>query len=282
MSSSSSLSSNKRQKKDGPLSPKSTSNLHKQATEKMNAFRSEAEDRAVGLLETFLPQKIVELGRVLEAPEFNVKGTSAFDPGELPILTKKVSKKPKKSTTATKDRLSSDPDANDSDDDDSDDDSTSGSNRIVPSNKTIQQCMMYLKKEAHEGVQALSAIKLWIQLLVPRIEDGNNFGVEVQEECSGEIERVETQMFSLMQTSAKYFTERAKLAEHWSKHPHIMDFRQAVQERDQLEYFTLCVFLRDMRANFATLHDLICKNLEKILKPKGDDDDASGRSMMMM
>ena len=61
----------------------------------MNAFRSEAEDRAVGLLETFLPQKIVELGRVLEAPEFNVKGTSAFDPGELPILTTKVSKKPK-------------------------------------------------------------------------------------------------------------------------------------------------------------------------------------------
>ena len=66
-------------------------------------------------------------------------------------------------------------------------------------------------------VQALSAIKLWIQLLVPRIEDGNNFGVEVQEECSGEIERVETQMFSLMQTSAKYFRERAKLAGKYFK-----------------------------------------------------------------
>ena len=104
----------------------------------------------------------------------------------------------------------------------------------------------------------------------------------VQEECSGEIERVESQMFSLMQTNAKYFRERAKLAEHWSKHPHILDFKQALMERDQLEYFTLRIFLRDIRSNFATLHDLICKNLDKILKPKGDEDDNSGRNMMMM
>ena len=104
----------------------------------------------------------------------------------------------------------------------------------------------------------------------------------VQEECSGEIERVESQMFSLMQTNAKYFRERAKLAEHWSKHPHIRDFKQALMERDQLEYFTLRIFLRDIRSNFATLHDLICKNLDKILKPKGDEDDSSGRNMMMM
>jgi hypothetical protein len=104
----------------------------------------------------------------------------------------------------------------------------------------------------------------------------------VQEECSGEIERVESQMFSLMQTNAKYFRERAKLAEHWSKHPHILDFKQALMERDQLEYFTLRIFLRDIRSNFATLHDLICKNLDKILKPKGDEDDSSGRNMMMM
>ena len=246
----------------------------------MQQFRSEAEERAIGLLETFLPRKIVELGKIQESTFFNLSGSEHFDPGELSISNSKKRKRRKSSSsTSTSNKSKDGLSDTDSDISDSEED---GAERIVPSNAAIQKCMDFLKKEAHEGVQALSALKLWIQLLVPQIEDGNNFGVEVQEECSGEIERLETQLFSLMQTNAKYFRERAKLAEHWSKHPHILDFKQAVTERDELEYFTLRIFLRDMRSNFATLHDLICKNLDKILKPKGDDDDASGRSMMMM
>ena len=37
----------------------------------------------------------------------------------------------------------------------------------------------YLKKSARASYQITSAIKLWIQMLVPKMEDGNNFGVEV-------------------------------------------------------------------------------------------------------
>jgi proteasome activator subunit 2 (PA28 beta) len=292
--SSSTSTSHKKQKiaaAAGPLSPSSTARLQTDANKKMDLFRNEAEERAIGLLETFLPLKVRSLGQIIkEHPAFNLTGSTHFDPGELPYhsATSSVtssaagSKKKKRKREASKD----DKDDLSSSSEDSDSDApvigVSGSDRIVPSNVAVQKCIAFLKQESHEGVQALSAIKLWIQLLVPRIEDGNNFGVEVQEECSGEIERVETQIFSLSQTSAKYFRERAKLAEHWSKHPNIRDFRQALIERDQLEYFQLKLFLRDMHANFATLLDLICKNLKVILKPKGEDDAASGRNMMMM
>jgi hypothetical protein len=35
----------------------------------------------------------------------------------------------------------------------------------------------------------LTSVKIWIQLNIPRIEDGNNFGVGVQEESINEIAR---------------------------------------------------------------------------------------------
>ena len=41
--------------------------------------------------------------------------------------------------------------------------------------------------QLEEASSMLGKVKLWIQLMVPRIEDGNNFGVAVQEECSGEV-----------------------------------------------------------------------------------------------
>ena len=44
--------------------------------------------------------------------------------------------------------------------------------------------------------------------------------------------------------------------------------------------YLYCMYVQHQ--NFATLHDLICKNLDMILKPKGENDDSSGRNMMMM
>lgn len=33
----------------------------------------------------------------------------------------------------------------------------------------------------------LFQVKMWITLLIPRIEDGNNFGVSIQEETLSEV-----------------------------------------------------------------------------------------------
>ena len=38
----------------------------------------------------------------------------------------------------------------------------------------------YVKTELRDGFRMLASIKMWIQLQVPKIEDGNNFGVEIQ------------------------------------------------------------------------------------------------------
>ena len=57
------------------------------------------------------------------------------------------------------------------------------------------------------------------------------------------------------------------------KHPHIADYGRAVTERDEVEFTNLTNFIRELRDNYAVLYDVIQKNLEKIIKPKGDNED---------
>lgn len=49
------------------------------------------------------------------------------------------------------------------------------------------------KKLALQLVDELTTVRMWITLNVPKIEDGNNFGVSVQEEILSELKNVETE-----------------------------------------------------------------------------------------
>ncbi len=52
---------------------------------------------------------------------------------------------------------------------------------------------------------------VWIQLNIPRIEDGNNFGVSIQEETLNEISRVEDPGYATLENLTKYYATRGKL-----------------------------------------------------------------------
>lgn len=64
---------------------------------------------------------------------------------------------------------------------------------------------------------------------VPKIEDGNNFGVAVQEETLGEIQSVESEAAAFFDQISRYFISRAKIVSKVAKYPHIDDYRRAVQ-----------------------------------------------------
>ena len=150
----------------------------------------------------------------------------------------------------------------------------------VKKNSKLAELLVILKQEVREAVQITSSIKLWIQMLVPKMEDGNNFGVEVQDEVSGELDRVESESYMQMESCLSYHKLRAKYVEKVKKHPHIMDYRQAVVERDQQEYLRRKLALNELRSNYACLYDLITKNLDKVTKPKGEIDGSGAFNYM--
>ncbi|KAF8820589.1 putative subunit of proteaseome activator complex [Cardiosporidium cionae] len=156
-------------------------------------------------------------------------------------------------------------------------DGRDGYTHYMPHHKQIVQELEKIKIEAAELIEMVGNIKLWIQLNVPRIEDGNNFGVGIQEEAIQELARVEDSAFNLFDSIVKYYMARAKLSCKIIKYPNVCDYQEAVRELDEKEWLHSKITKVDMRNNYSMLYDLLSKNWEKVVKPKNED---SGHRMV--
>ncbi|KAL4002782.1 Proteasome activator pa28 beta subunit family protein [Acanthocheilonema viteae] len=122
-----------------------------------------------------------------------------------------------------------------------------------------------------DSVEAVNKVKMWILFLIPRIEDGNNFGVSIQEEVLSEVRTVEGEAASFLDQMSRYFVSRARLVTKVAKYPHVEDYRRAILDMDEKQFINIRLVLTEMRNHFATLHDMITKNFEKIKMPRSNN-----------
>lgn len=83
-----------------------------------------------------------------------------------------------------------------------------------------------------------------------------------------EIRTVEAEASAYFDQMSRYFMSRAKIVTKIAKYPHVHDFRRTVEEVDEKEFLTLRLTLAELRNHYASLHDIVTKNLEKIKKPR--------------
>uniref|UniRef100_A0A672QVE8 Proteasome activator complex subunit 3 n=1 Tax=Sinocyclocheilus grahami TaxID=75366 RepID=A0A672QVE8_SINGR len=131
--------------------------------------------------------------------------------------------------------------------------------------KKLLELDQFLKANIHDGLEGL---------LIPRIEDGNNFGVSIQEETVTELRTVEGEAASFLDQISRYYITRAKLVSKIAKYPHVEDYRRTVTEIDEKEYISLKIIVSELRNQYVTLHDMILKNIEKIKRPRSSNTDA--------
>lgn len=75
----------------------------------------------------------------------------------------------------------------------------------------IHAIIVILKRELLEAIHNANTVKVWIQLNIPRISDGDNFGVSIQEETVAELNRTEESCYAMLDGIGKYYTNRSKL-----------------------------------------------------------------------
>jgi len=143
----------------------------------------------------------------------------------------------------------------------------------VPSNKALCDLFTILQKEILEMSEMINSLSIWVKLNVPRIADGNNFGVEVQQEISEVLENTEVSGYEILDSFTTYHTARANMIVNIIQYPGVVDFQEALKELDEKTYIKTSLLACELRNDYITLYDSLSKNLETLMSPRGRDED---------
>jgi len=141
----------------------------------------------------------------------------------------------------------------------------------IPSNAKLLRLVDVMKPEIKAVIESCESIKMWISLLIPRIEDGNNFGVSIQEEVLNEVHRIQTESMNYLDAISRYFITRAKIISKVAKYPYVDDYNRAVKEVDEKEYLNIQFSINEIRSHYMLILDVVSKNYEKIKKPRSSN-----------
>ncbi|XP_036428709.1 proteasome activator complex subunit 3 [Colossoma macropomum] len=241
---------------------------------KVDVFRERITGEAEDLVANFFPKKLLELDQFLKDPLINIRELKEIH-SEInlavpdPILLTDIHDG-LEGPNAKKRKLEDGPE----------DDKVGGTKVYVmpggmmKSNGKLVDLIERVKPEIRTLIEKCNTVKMWVQLLIPRIEDGNNFGVSIQEETVAELRTVEGEAASYLDQISRYYITRAKLVSKVAKYPHVEDYRRTVTEIDEKEYISLKIIVSELRNQYVTLHDMILKNIEKIKRPRSSNTDA--------
>ncbi|CAG5895774.1 unnamed protein product [Menidia menidia] len=248
-----------------------------ESKKQVDDFCQKLSKEAEELVSSFFPQKIEQLQMLLKT-SFNCDDLASLKaPLDIPIPdpakeeAKRKKKEEKEAEEGKKDK-------------DSDKEEDSG-----------PPCGPICSNERVESL--LREVSMWVQLQIPRIEDGNNFGVDVQEKVFKLLTNTRTKIEAYQTQISKYYNERGDAVAKASKLSHVGDYRQLVHELDQYQYCELRLVILDIRNTYglldsikapylgialcltltvcfsslqSELFDIINKNYDKIKKPRGD------------
>ncbi|XP_033339362.1 proteasome regulator gamma isoform X2 [Megalopta genalis] len=234
--------------------------------QKVQEYKDSLKTKAEQLLLKGFPEKIVKLNELLETPGFcNRKLSDVHQDLNVPIPDPIILNHSEDVPPTKKVKV------------DNSIDNTSGTkvmvltNGPVLCNKPLCDLICIVKPYIRQLLEDSNLLKMWVSYLIPKIEDGNNFGVSIQEDTLAEIQSVESEAAAFFDQISRYFISRGKVISKVAKYPHISDYRRAVQELDEKEYVSLWLVMCEVRNRYCSLHDLVIKNLEKIKKPRSSN-----------
>ncbi|KAL1006310.1 hypothetical protein UPYG_G00070640 [Umbra pygmaea] len=224
---------------------------------KVENFRHSLYQQAEDLFSNYIPSKIIKLDNLLKEQELSVTDMSSLHaPLDIPIPDPPSTEDEEMETDK---------------DDDSEKKKKAPKCGFIKGNEKIVKLLDKVKPEIISLRETIITVSCWIQHLIPKIEDGNDFGVAIQEKILERIAAVKTKVDGFYTNINKYFSERGDAVAKASKETHVMDYRSLVHEKDEAIYSEIRVILLDIRGFYAELYDIISKNLEKVTNPKGEE-----------
>ncbi|KAL5263077.1 hypothetical protein ACHWQZ_G008472 [Mnemiopsis leidyi] len=231
----------------------------------VDKYKKEFCQEVEAILSDVFPKKIIELDKLYKSDQLKLSRA-----GEV----KEAAKESLKDVLAQKEALavSSPPPAkrkrNESSSFENGDENKMRFATKVHCNPIVSELIGSLKPEIRELIEYCNKIKMWIQLLIPKIEDGNNFGVSIQEETISEVSTFCEFAKGSFDDMSRYFVTRGKVSSKIVKYPHLEDYVKYLTELDEKQFLHIRVFTNELKMIYCCMFDIINKNLEKIKQPR--------------
>ncbi|EGW11560.1 Proteasome activator complex subunit 1 [Cricetulus griseus] len=205
-----------------------TLRVHPEAQAKVDVFREDLCSKTENLLGSYFPKKISELDAFLKEPALNEANLSNLKaPLDIPIPDP-VKEKEKEERKKQQEKEEKDEKKKGEDED------KGPPCGPVNCNEKIVALLQRLKPEIKDVIEQLN--------LIPRIEDGNNFGVAVQEKVFELMTSLHTKLEGFHTQISKYFSERGDAVTKAAKQPHVL-----VHELDEAEYQDIRLMVMEIR-----------------------------------
>lgn len=139
-------------------------------------------------------------------------------------------------------------------------------------NAYLQECITQLKPYMQEFIDHCFVLRTWITLLVPKSEDGDNLGVQVQYEVVNECDSNAISIKNCYAAFNIHYLERAKSISKLQKYPGDSSscIKHSIQEYDEVVFMQLKCIAGKLYFYYLSMYDTIMKNIDKIQKPRND------------
>lgn len=240
------------------------------AEDGLELFKAKTKKEAEKVVRNLFPEKVIALNDLLESEKFSMKRLTQVN-SKINVPVPEPSSANHNSSEPARKKRRSDSTSNDT--------AVTGTpvyslpGGSVFCNEHIVEMVDAVKPLICDLIDQANLVKMWITFMIPRIEDGNNFGVSIQEDTMAEARTVETEAATYLDQISRYFMTRGKIISKIAKYPHVEDYRRTVSELDEKEFLALRLVVCELRNQYASLHDIITKNLEKIQKPRSCNTD---------
>lgn len=229
-----------------------------EAATKTKEFHEKFNVDAENIIFQTLPERIVHLYELLKVPEHQI--LSNYVEHKFEVSCNTMDEIEKDNICAVEETSSRD--------------TIPGPQKLVPSNKNVTEIFEIFKPRFLQLAIDSRTIKMWIKLSVPKIEDGDNFGVSVQKKVLSILQEVEEATVTFFRKVTSYYEKRGKLVAKIVKYPFIEDYRVAIEELDEKQYTEINLCIYDIYFCYTLLYDVIVKNFEKIKNPRPSNNDS--------
>ncbi|KAH9443204.1 hypothetical protein Pst134EB_027555 [Puccinia striiformis f. sp. tritici] len=128
----------------------------------------------------------------------------------------------------------------------------------------ILQLWEFLESQIRHVIELFDAVQMFLILKTPVAEEGNNTGVEIQQQCARTLVDARRFVLGCENYLKLYHSQRAKLASKCIKYPQLEDYQRALVERDHEECRDCRYLLVRLRMQCVAVADVLHKNFDKV------------------